>query len=218
MKRTILVVGMAALALTACSSKKNANEKNFTAAIQQQLEKSSADLCIPFTSSRDVPLNSWDMKQLQPFEAAGLISGTEVEINDPMALPNPYATTPAPKLKIERYTLTEAGKKFYHEMDVSNPVRIVYATQNHFKRGYLCYGKIAVDKVTKWTEPTQSDNSQTAQVSYLYKIDNLADWAKKPEIQQVEPTLRSMLEGVSKTELTQAVVLTNLGWEAVSSK
>ena len=211
----VVVFGIAAFVLTACSSKKDANEKNFTSAIQQQLDKSSKDLCIPFSSSKDVPLIGWDNQQLQPFESAGLISGTEVEVNSPNFIPNPYAPNdPPPKTKIKRYALTAEGKKFYQETEDKTVPHIVYATQTHFIRGALCYGKVAVDKVVKWSEPSKDGDAQVAQVTYLYKINNLAEWANSPDIQKVSPTIRSMLDGASKTELVQEVIMTNLGWEA----
>ncbi|MDE2421355.1 MAG: hypothetical protein KGO49_09285 [Gammaproteobacteria bacterium] len=212
-KQMIVVVSIAALTVSACSSKKDANEKNFKVAIQQQLDKTSTDLCIPFSSTKDVQLNSWDIKQLQPFEAAGLISGTEVEVAVHSLVMS--STVPPIITKAKRYTLTAEGKKFYQETDAQTEPRIGYPTAMHYKTGSLCYGKVAVDQIVKWTEPQQNGGVQVALVTYLYKIDNLANWAKNPDIQNVSPTLKQMVEGASKTELMQEVMLTNVGWEVV---
>jgi hypothetical protein len=47
-----------------------------------------------------------------------------------------------------------------------------------------------------------------------HKIDNLAEWAKNPDIQRIFPGVASTLNGGGNTQMNQALKLTNQGWEA----
>ena len=218
MKRIIIAVSISALALTACSSKTDANEKNFTLAIQQQLDKSPTDLCIPFAAPTDIQVNNYDLKKFQAIESAGLISGVDIEKGDPQWIQFQGSTPQErPQLKFRHYTLTAEGKKFYQETDIKTIPLFGTAPPTPQKAGALCYGKVAVDKVVKWTEPMQSGNAQVVQITYLYKIDNLADWAKNPAIQEADSKIKDMVDGASKKELVTELMLTNLGWEAAGT-
>ena len=43
---------------------------------------------------------------------------------------------------------------------------------------------------------------------------NLADWAKKPEVQAAFPVVKSILDGAGSKESKHAIKLTSQGWEA----
>ena len=49
---------------------------------------------------------------------------------------------------------------------------------------------------------------------YTYKIENLADWAKSPDMQNTFPGIVSTINGAGKTTLNQNLILTDQGWEA----
>lgn len=55
---------------------------------------------------------------------------------------------------------------------------------------------------------------QEAGITYTYKVNNLADWAKKPEVQAAFPVVKGILDGVGNKESKHAVKLTSQGWEA----
>ncbi|MDG5826958.1 hypothetical protein MRX60_13075 (plasmid) [Xylella fastidiosa subsp. pauca] len=78
----------------------------------------------------------------------------------------------------------------------------------------LCWGKKALDKVVKWEGPMKFGDYQEANVKYLYKIDGLADWAKKPEILAAFPYVGQITEDAGKKEQQHGVKLTSVGWEA----
>ena len=48
---------------------------------------------------------------------------------------------------------------------------------------------------------------------YTYKIENLADWAKNPDVQKTFPGIVSTINGAGKTQINQNLVLTDQGWE-----
>ena len=71
-----------------------------------------------------------------------------------------------------------------------------------------------MDKIVKWEGPTAAGDSKEASVFYTYRIENLADWAKNPDIQRVFPGIVSTIDGAGKTQMNQALTLTNEGWTA----
>lgn len=115
------------------------------------------------------------------------------------------------KFKVKRYTLTDAAKKYVREKEVENfgmggPVK--------GKQTDLCWGKKALEKVVKWEGPMKLGDYQEALVTYTYKINDLADWAKKPDVQNVYPVIGRLAQGEKSLEEKHAVKLTSNGWEA----
>ena len=134
-------------------------------------------------------------------EKTGLVRSHETETE----YAPPLSSRPV-KTKVLRYELTDSGKTFYRERD-----RLALAGNNQVQ-GDLCYGQQALDKIVKWDGPTTVGDSKEASVFYTYKIDNLAEWAKNPDIQRVFPGVVSTIDGATRTTLNQAVTLTNEGW------
>jgi hypothetical protein len=66
-----------------------------------------------------------------------------------------------------------------------------------------------VDSITHWTTGSKS----AAEVTYTYRIVNLATWAQQPEIQQAFPDIQASLSGATKTEQIIGLQLTDKGWE-----
>ena len=76
----------------------------------------------------------------------------------------------------------------------------------------LCWGKRVLDKVVKWDAPMKLGDWQETHVTYTFKIENLAEWAKNPEVQEAFPSIKKTIEG--DKELGLNVHLTSEGWEA----
>ncbi|HBN8600976.1 TPA: hypothetical protein L3730_005862 [Pseudomonas aeruginosa] len=55
---------------------------------------------------------------------------------------------------------------------------------------------------------------QEAGITCTYNVNNLADWAKKPEVQAALPVVKSIIDGAGSKESKHAVKLTSQGWEA----
>lgn len=208
-KRVICATLLGVMALVGCGNKQDANDKNFGMAISQFLDK-KGDLCLrPFFMHDKWPvdLSQMDLSlekkiptgmaaQMAALVAVGLASQTDVDIAQIGWNGKPTAN----KIKMKRYTLTDAGKKFYHE-----------------KQGVICYGKESFDKVLKWDVPQNFGGVSITNVKYLYKIDGLADWTKNAEIHTAFPYVGEIIEGVSKQGKTQGIKLTNQGWEVLGT-
>lgn len=199
-KSLIYTVLLGAIMLVGCGSKTDANERNFGAAIADQLKKN--EFCLPFEKwpYRVVANDSARLGQMAVLETAGLVSGADFETDELNFFRKPTGR----KIKLKIYNLTGEGKKFFHENGAAKAADVV--------NGNLCYGKLALTKVVKW-EGTNSP--QNIIVTYSTKLDDLADWAKKPELQAVFPgTAKFIAEGLAEKENKTILKLTSLGWES----
>jgi len=197
------------LLLGSCASKKDANEKNFSEALNSYLAK-KGQICLGIPSPWPVDLNESERRsgmgraaEMAALEKAGLVRSHETETE----YTPPLSSRPM-KTKVLRYELTDSGKTFYREKD-----RLALAG-NKQAQGDLCYGQQALEKIVKWDEPTSVGDSKEASVFYTYKIENLAEWAKNLDVQRVFPGIVSTIDGAGKTQMNQALMLTSQGWEA----
>jgi hypothetical protein len=195
--------------LVSCGSKKDANEKNFSEALNSYLA-TKGQLCLGIPSPWPVDLNEAERRsgmgtaaEMAALEKAGLVRAHEAETE---YMP-PLSNRPV-KTKVLRYELTDNGKTFYREKD-----RLGLAG-NKQVQGDLCYGQQALDKIVNWQGPTAAGDSKEATVFYTYRIENLADWAKNPNMQRVFPGIVSTIDGAGKTQMNQALTLTSQGWQA----
>jgi len=199
----------AVLVLVSCASKNDANEKNFTQALNAYLAQ-KGELCLGIPSAWPVDLNEAERRsgigraaEMAALEKAGLARSHETETE----YTPPLSNHPV-KVKVLRYELTENGKNFYRE---KGTIALVGTNGN---QGDLCYGQQKLDKIVKWEGPTTAGDSKEATVFYTYRIANLAEWAKNPDIQRVFPGIVSTVDGAGKTQMNQSLSLTSKGWEA----
>ncbi|MFC5473707.1 hypothetical protein [Paraherbaspirillum soli] len=202
--------------LAGCGSKTDANEKNFGAAIVQYLDK-KGELCLNITKW-PVDVNEMDLLlqksmptgtagRMVALEAVGLAKGVDTELEGAGFDGKPNGV----KFKVKRYTLTDAAKPFERQKDVEH-----IGLNGRIKEVQtdLCWGKMALDKVVKWEGPMKFGDYQEASVKYQYKIEGLADWAKKPEFLTAFPHVAQIAEDAGKKEQQQSVKLTSVSWEA----
>src|SRR5271168_2133220 len=197
------------LLLIGCASNKDANEKNFSEALNSYLAK-KGQLCLGIPTSWPVDLNEAERRggmgtaaEIAALERAGLVRSHEAETEYTPPLSSRPVTA-----KVLRYELTDNGKTFYREKD------LLGLGGNKQVQGDLCYGQQVLDKIVKWDGPTAAGDSKEASVLYTYRIENLAEWAKNPDIQSVFPGIISTIDGAGKTQMNQALTLTNQGWQA----
>jgi hypothetical protein len=214
-KKVLLLMVLGTLGVAACGSKTDPTEKNFGAALSQYFDK-KGDLCLGVTQW-PLDLSEADRRlqksmptgtagRMAALEAAGLVTGAMTDVEQ-----KTFFGDRTVKVTVKRYTVTEAAKPFYHEKDVT---AFSLDGPKTVKQGDLCYGRKALDKVVKWEGPMKLGEYQEAGVTYLYKIDGLADWAQRPELRATFPAMAKIVDGAGKLNQTHAVKLTSVGWEA----
>ena len=210
MKNNVLcVMVLGTFLLAGCGSKNDANEKNLSEATNAYLVK-KGQLCLGLASKWPVDLQDSDRgqgivrgSQMAALEKVGLVRSheTETEIT-PLSGARPV------KAKVLRYELTDDGKKFYQEKEVPGLIG------QKESRGDICFGQQALDTVIKTEGPITVGDKKEMTLYYTYKIENLADWAKSPDVQNTFPGIVSTINGAGKTTLNQNLILTDHGWEA----
>ncbi len=195
---TILALGLTlSAALTACNSKTSANKENFGITIAQYFDK-KGEMCLdPINWPVDVYEVDVRQRKLYPdnaagqmgaLEAAGLAKGEDVEL-------------PEPKVKVRRYTMTEAATPF-----LRTPAG---------KKPRLCWGRKQLDKVVRWADPAKVGDHEESAVIYTYKLANVAAWARRPEVKEAFPVLGQTVDGEQKQKEKLYVKLTPQGWEGL---
>lgn len=203
--RRALLISFSAILLSGCNNAQRPNDSNFTKAINQYLGK-HGDICSSLGQTLPIDVTVPQQKdqygigpQLAALEEAGLAHSTNTTAVVHRMLDALRGSTPPQPVK--RYELTDQGKQYYRQIP---------STFGH--NGIFCYGRKTVGSIVKWTKPTTGEDSQS-EVTYTYKIADLAPWAERPDVQQAFPDLRQTVNGVSKANEIAGLQLTNNGWE-----
>jgi hypothetical protein len=203
--RNLLLIPIAGLfLLSACNTAREPNAANFTTAINQHLAKhGQACTTVGRQFPVDVPRSehgdpSGLGAKLATLQQSGLVSETDtIAVVYGMLAPLRGPTPPQP---VRRYQLTAEGQKYFRQI----PVAIGEVAG-------FCYGQKSVDSIVNWTQPDTA--SSQAEITYTYKIVNLASWAARSDVQQAFPDIRDTIKGVSMTNQIVGVQLTSKGWE-----
>jgi len=210
MKNNLLcVMVLGTFVLVGCGSKNDANEKNLSEATNAYLVK-KGQLCLGIATKWPVDLQDSDRgagnvkgSEMTALEKAGLVRSHEAETEV-----TPLSGTRPVNTKVLRYELTDDGKKFYQEKEAPGLIG------EKESRGDICFGQQALDSVIKTEGPITVGDKKEMTLYYTYKIENLAGWAKDPNIQKTFPGIVSTIDGAGKTTLNQNLTLTDHGWEA----
>lgn len=191
-----------AFLLTACNSAGKPSTANFSAAIDRYLAV-HGKVCISVGSRFpiDVPVSGRNALhgasgKLTALERAGLVSATDTTAVV-QSLADSLSLSPRKPEPVKRYTPSSGRQEFLQTV----------MTDSGRATGF-CYGQKQVDSVVKWT-----GSSSQVEVTYTYKIANLAAWAKRPDIQQAFPAISTVLNGASRDSETAGLQLTSRGWE-----
>jgi hypothetical protein len=197
--------------LAACNDAKKPSVANFTTAIDQYLTKhgeacTAIGQAFPVNIPKSEPVGSSGIgAKMAALQEAGLVHATETTaVVHSMLDPLRGSTPPQP---VKQYDLTGEGEKH---------VRQIPAIFGHTTG--LCYGHKSIASIIKWTEPTTVEADTQAEVSYTYKIPDLAPWAERPNVQQAFPDVRAVVSGISSATQTIGLHLTNHGWEPIDSR
>jgi hypothetical protein len=101
--------------------------------------------------------------------------------------------------QVNNYDLSEKGRTSWTP-DSSQP-----------GYGNFCYGTREVTSIDNSTLGTNGNGAKTVNVAYHYKIGNVADWAKSPEMATAYPGMASALN--SNPSDTATLVMTGDRWE-----
>ena len=209
MKNNVLcIMVLGTFLLAGCGSKNDASEKNLSEATNAYLVK-KGQLCLGLAAKWPVDLQDSDRgvgsvkgSEMAALEKVGLVRSQEASVEI-----TPLSGTRPVKSKVLRYELTDDGKKFYQEKEVPGLIG------QKESRGDICFGQQALDTVIKTEGPITIGDRKEMTLYYTYKIENLADWAKSPDVQSTFPGIVSTINGAGKTTLNQNLILTDHGWE-----
>ena len=201
-----LVLGATLVAsLSACNSKTSANEDNFGLTISQYFDK-KGDLCLdPIKWPVDVYDIDIRQQKMYPDNAAGQMAALEsvgLARSEDVELPTTFADGKpgGPKVKVKRYTMTDAAKPYLHAKPGKQP--------------RICWGRKSLSKVIRWADPVKVDGHEESSVIYTYQLSNVADWARKPQVKQAFPELGRNVDGERSQKEKLYLKLTPNGWEA----
>jgi hypothetical protein len=205
MRRFSLIFLAGVVFLTACDSAKQPSDGNFRKAINQYLEK-HGKACTwigrPFpidVSESEQKLQSGTGAQMAVLEAAGLVRASD------MVAPTPGIFGLGAPRRVKRYQPTAAGERY-----------LQLAPGIFGQTSGFCYGEKTVDSIVKWTEPVTMGAGSQSEVSYTYRIANLAPWAERPDVQREFGDVRTIVNGISKSNEIAGLQLSNQGWEVPS--
>lgn len=201
MRQWTMLIASSLILLSGCNSKKP-NEAKLRSAIDQYLlTQTKACVAVDGEFPLDVPAGgkSGEGARLAALERAGLLQSTNATAVV-ASMANALSLSPKKAEPVKRYTVSSEGRKYFQR------VRGTFGQSDGF-----CYGHEKVDAIVNWTEPETQGNYAETTATYTYKILDLAPWAKLPEIDQVFPSINTMLGGTSKNQ-TIPLHLTNNGW------
>jgi hypothetical protein len=207
MRKPITLILTILIPLYGCSNERKPNAANFTKAINEYLAKHGQE-CTFFAQMFPIDVSASELKdqsgtapQMVALEKAGLVRGndTTAVIRSMMGALGPSAPRP-----VRRYELTDEGRKYFQ-----------LKPGTFGQSSAFCYGQEQVDSIVKWDEPSAQDGTSITEVTYTYKLQQLADWAKQPDVEQAFPAIKSTLDQEGTSQIIE-VHLTNEGWEAGS--
>jgi hypothetical protein len=202
-----LVLGVTlSAALSACGGKTSANQKNFTTTVTQYLDKKGGMCLDAVTWPVDVYETDLRQRKLYPdgvagqmaaLEAAGLARGEDIELPGTVVDGQPTGM----KVKVRRYAMADAAKPYLRAEAGRQP--------------RMCWGRKSLDKVVRWTDPAKVGDHEESSVIYTYKLSNVADWARNPQIKEAFTVLGRTVDGEHTQKEKLYAKLTPQGWEAL---
>jgi hypothetical protein len=188
--------------LASCNDARKPSDSNFRNVINQYLQN-HGQACIWLGQTFPINVSEAQQKlnygigtQMSVLERAALVRSIDAVTNIPRIFGG------STQQHVRRYEPTEAGNKYLRQ------TQAVLSQTSGF-----CYGTKTVDSIISWTAPATSGPAKQTEITYTYKIDDLAAWAKRPDIQSEFGDVRVTVNNISKTNETVGLQLTNKGWE-----
>lgn len=80
----------------------------------------------------------------------------------------------------------------------------------------LCWAQKKLQEVVQWDKPMQMGEFQMAEVLYTFKLESVAEWARRPEVQEAFPVIRQHLKDGDQGKERTLVKLTSEGWQVMT--
>jgi hypothetical protein len=190
-----LVLGLLTLVATACN-KADDTDLNYKAAIHDHFK--AFPVCI------------WPQAKKFPVQAA-TSDDSKTEGYDALTQEGLLTRTTAEKKvliiaskQVNNYDLSEKGRTSWTP-DSSQP-----------GYGNFCYGNREVTSIDNSTLGTNATGAKTVEVSYHYRIGNLAGWANSQQMRTAYPAIDSALSANPSDRAT--LVLTGDHWEFIKAQ
>jgi len=190
MKLKISISILLLAVLTGCTDKKAATDSNFETALNHFVAHERR--CIALEDSTFLTKPQPADAGLDLLVTAGMFTKTAAA-NDASGRP------------LFQYALTSKGKA----------TRTEFVAMNGQPRvGYLCSGRLVIDKIYSFTEPADNQGVHQSQVTYATKLVDIPSWAQDPAFQKqyqfFEPVATRVAQGAKER---QTMVLTSEGWK-----
>lgn len=207
--------------LGGCSDPKAANDKNFSVAISDYLKTVPACTALDFGG---LP----DDAQVYPVSSGGSLSSTRAPTLEDFFGKNPKARAFVDSGLIVIAMTQRDGKDFlgkpetqyFAHASLTATGRAVYRViPSTFlgDRAGFCYAQKHLVSIDNFTEPADAFGQMASDVHYTWKLGEVADWAKNPKLQQVDPEIARNVDEVAKPVTdSMGMVLTNKGWMAIA--
>lgn len=187
--------------LAGCTRNDSPDAAALDAALHTYLAK-RGDLCLAKNTwpidltQREIDSGARNALQLPVLERLGLARSevAEVDVNDEGTLHH---------MKVRRYALTDAGRKFY----------IMRGNGDAARSGDFCAAHLSLDRIVG-RELHGSGAQRRAVVTYTYRVD-AAPWTKDAEVQKVFPMVASVIRGAGTAQLQETFAHSDAGWIAV---
>jgi hypothetical protein len=196
----LVAVALAGLGgLAGCTRNDSPDTAALDAALHTYLAK-RGDLCLAKNTwpidltQHEIDSGARNALQLPVLERLGLARSevAEVDVNDEGTLHH---------MKVRRYALTDAGRKFY------------ITRGDGARGGDFCAARLSLDRIVGW-ELHGSGAQRRAVVTYTYRVD-AAPWTKDAEVQKVFPMVAGVIRGAGTAQLQETFARGDAGWIAV---
>jgi hypothetical protein len=199
------------LLMVACSlDPKAPTKRTFERVIAAQLEKDRA--CIVVQLPLEIPDFQGKHRpdpEIEPLVHLGLVTkvatNVKPQFGDIGLLEKPHDI---PGL---RYDLAQAATRYRKNDPRTSAMSMIQQSQQ------LCFADKKLVNVVRWTEPSLAFGRTMVEVTYTYKLVNVANWAKDPDIERVYYATRALAAADQPQESKIGLVLMSDGWRVPDS-
>jgi len=192
--RVMVVLSFGLFGLIACSDPQEANEENFSAALQEYLSTKPA--CLDWPDRRTYKMLNNRSRKLDALAEAGLL---ELHIFKPSKAAGTRRTR-------YQYILSKKGLTIAGVDDAGMAQRKLGAGEDL----KLCYGKREVVDIDTFTPPRAMGPYTVSEVKYTWKLADVQDWVRNKSLESAFKLKKKLKQGPRKD--TELLALTNKGW------